>query len=372
MTLSGAIVGKDTLNEVPNPKIATLAPPPITQLSPNNIVTVPIRLSGLDSLGEVFAAAPRLTVLFNKKTLQLYNVPQGYSADSTAQNDTVRVFITPPLNRSTLATLQFRMNPTAELSETTVDVSLESKATKTLAFVLPQAGRIVFAPRKQSSIFRFLAVDSSYKYGDTARIGAYLTGTRDIAEFGITRIQATVPMPLTVAQPLTTVATINGYAMIPMEFVLSTNTNSASAFAQVRIFTTASVSVPLALTDLKAIPNVADFEVFGNAAFLRVRSPQPQLARTADTAARPSIISLAPNPVQNDISLSYSLPNDSFISIRLYDIQGNIVQTLLPRTLRLSGVYTEKFSITDLQQAEYRLILQTDNEVAQSRVIVHR
>lgn len=369
--LLGAIIGKDTLNDVPDPKIATVALPPITQILPRETVMIPITLSGIDSLGEVFSEAPRLTVLFNKRMLALTNLPPNYVIDSTVQNDTVRLSITPPLNSSTLATLQFRMNPNTELSETTVALSLERKATKTLAFLIPEAGRIMIAPRKTATIFRFLVADSLNVHGDTATIGAYLTGTRDIAESGIRLIQATIPIPLTVAQPLATFASMNGYAMVPMEFILSTNSNAASTSARVRIITTSSISVPLELTNLKAIPNAINFDTFGNTAFLRVtgssRSPLPQ---AVDTFTHPHIISIAPNPTHYDISISYSLPRDSFVSIAVYDMQGNIVQTLMRTMRQSSGEHTEKFLIYDLPPNEYRLVLQTDDKIIHSRIML--
>jgi hypothetical protein len=78
-----------------------------------------------------------------------------------------------------------------------------------------------------------------------------------------------------------------------------------------------------------------------------------------------------PNPVSNRSSISYALPRQSDVSIRLFSADGRLVRTV-EQTRRDAGLYTTELRTTELANGTYFVVLET-NEGKESRslVVIH-
>ena len=67
-----------------------------------------------------------------------------------------------------------------------------------------------------------------------------------------------------------------------------------------------------------------------------------------------------PNPFNPSTSISYSIPNNSFVSLKVYDILGNEVVTLVNKT-QAAGNYNISFDASNLSNGVYLYSIKTDN-----------
>lgn len=371
LNLVGAIIGKDTIGTPFDVKYGKISIPTLTRLHPTGIITVPVQLSGLKGLDELYAIPPTITLTYNRQMLEAIHLPNNVTIDSSGQPANTRLLITPALNNSsTLASVQFRGKPDALLSESELALSVDQTPTKTLGVLSAQSGRVAFI-RKSANIFAYILPDKMGQRGDTVSIGAYLTGTRDAADFGINKIRAILQLPSSIAQPLSSFTQDRGINSISMEFTLSTNLNTAAAVTRIKITTTASITIPLDLINAQAVPNAANFEFIGITTFLRVTTAQIATSSALEYS-QPIITSIAPNPIQNDFTISYTLPHESLVSIDLYDLQGNKLQPLVPLQIKDSGNYLVTIPTLNLQTGEYRIVLQTLHTATQARISITR
>lgn len=81
-------------------------------------------------------------------------------------------------------------------------------------------------------------------------------------------------------------------------------------------------------------------------------------------------VKVYPNPVQNDLNLTYTINKDTNITIKVMDVLGNEVATLL--TERVSaGVQTNSFNIASrLNSGFYFVRLSTGSETITKRISV--
>lgn len=71
-------------------------------------------------------------------------------------------------------------------------------------------------------------------------------------------------------------------------------------------------------------------------------------------------ISLYPNPVRDQAALEYELSSTEEVEVNLYDMQGRVVQNLLPRTTKTPGKHAETMLFTDgLPSGTYILTIET-------------
>jgi hypothetical protein len=69
---------------------------------------------------------------------------------------------------------------------------------------------------------------------------------------------------------------------------------------------------------------------------------------------------LYPNPILKEATLKYYLHEDQFMTIRLYDLAGQFIQTFMNSSKKGRGEHQEKLIFnTTLLPGNYRLVLET-------------
>jgi hypothetical protein len=80
-------------------------------------------------------------------------------------------------------------------------------------------------------------------------------------------------------------------------------------------------------------------------------------------ASAPSSFSLSqnyPNPFNQSTSINYSIPSHSFVSLKISDIQGNVIKTLINES-QSAGTYSINFDASGLAPGFYFFRLQSGN-----------
>jgi hypothetical protein len=84
------------------------------------------------------------------------------------------------------------------------------------------------------------------------------------------------------------------------------------------------------------------------------------------------IYSIFPNPVINRTIVSYELKNSDFVSINLYDYNGNIVKNLFNGFIN-SGIHNFLFDATqnkDISQGSYLIVIQSGSNTVIEKLVV--
>ncbi len=76
-----------------------------------------------------------------------------------------------------------------------------------------------------------------------------------------------------------------------------------------------------------------------------------------------------PNPAQSEVLLEYSVPDESFVSITMYNHLGQEIRSVLNER-RARGLYKLKISVGDLQPGAYYYRLRVGSEQRSDRLIV--
>jgi hypothetical protein len=76
-----------------------------------------------------------------------------------------------------------------------------------------------------------------------------------------------------------------------------------------------------------------------------------------------------PNPVSNSTSISYQLPGDGFVCLKIYDALGNEVATLVSSE-QSKGIYTVAFNTEDLSGGMYFYTLRFNDQSESKKMYV--
>jgi len=76
-----------------------------------------------------------------------------------------------------------------------------------------------------------------------------------------------------------------------------------------------------------------------------------------------------PNPVKASTKISYQLPNDGFVSLKIYDALGNEAATLV-NSKQTGGQHTIDFNVSNLGRGVYSYKLIYNNQVSTRKMIV--
>jgi hypothetical protein len=76
-----------------------------------------------------------------------------------------------------------------------------------------------------------------------------------------------------------------------------------------------------------------------------------------------------PNPFNPATTITYAVPQNSFISLRVVDILGNEVQTLVNET-KSAGTYTVSFDATSVPSGVYFYTLEAGNFVSSKKMLL--
>jgi hypothetical protein len=76
-----------------------------------------------------------------------------------------------------------------------------------------------------------------------------------------------------------------------------------------------------------------------------------------------------PNPFNPSTMISYSIPQSSFVTLKVYDIIGNEVATLVNET-KSAGKYDVRFDASNLSNGVYLYSIKTDNFTSTKKMIL--
>ena len=83
----------------------------------------------------------------------------------------------------------------------------------------------------------------------------------------------------------------------------------------------------------------------------------------------PRIFSFFPNPTNSDFSVSYTINEESFVKIELYDMLGNKIKTLLDIQRQSAGNYYSHFSMSELSAGIYLLVFSNNSQTITDKII---
>jgi hypothetical protein len=76
-----------------------------------------------------------------------------------------------------------------------------------------------------------------------------------------------------------------------------------------------------------------------------------------------------PNPFNPATTITYAVPQNSFISLRVFDILGNEVQTLVNET-KSAGTYTVSFDAASVPSGVYFYSLEAGNFISTKKMVL--
>ena len=78
-----------------------------------------------------------------------------------------------------------------------------------------------------------------------------------------------------------------------------------------------------------------------------------------------------PNPFASVTSIAFALPAEQFVSVRVYDLTGRIVESLLEQTLQ-EGTHSVTFNASTLPAGTYRYVVSAGSEMKSGLMILAR
>ena len=83
-----------------------------------------------------------------------------------------------------------------------------------------------------------------------------------------------------------------------------------------------------------------------------------------------NILTIYPNPATTEVTAEYSLTKNAEVSLKLYNLQGALVKTILNET-QVKGNYSEHFTVNNLPKGVYLLHIKVENEIDVKKLIVN-
>jgi plastocyanin len=94
-----------------------------------------------------------------------------------------------------------------------------------------------------------------------------------------------------------------------------------------------------------------------------------QAATGLDETILESNVSVFPNPVVDQLSVRLNLTKSTILEVKLYDIQGKLINTLLPKTM-VSGAFSQTFPFSnEMVQGVYFVRMTIGNNTTYRKVI---
>jgi hypothetical protein len=79
-----------------------------------------------------------------------------------------------------------------------------------------------------------------------------------------------------------------------------------------------------------------------------------------------------PNPANESLTIGFTLGNQTPVSLKLYNINGDLVEILADNKLHNSGLHSKELNVSHLPSGVYALILETKGKREMQRVVVTR
>jgi len=90
-----------------------------------------------------------------------------------------------------------------------------------------------------------------------------------------------------------------------------------------------------------------------------------------DIIINPALFSIFPNPTTDDFSLAYTLENNSFVQIELYNMNGVYIKEFLQIAEQEAGVYYHNFSLSGLPPGMYVVVFKSNSKTISTKIIKH-
>jgi len=90
-----------------------------------------------------------------------------------------------------------------------------------------------------------------------------------------------------------------------------------------------------------------------------------------DEIINPALFSVFPNPTTDDFSLAYTLENNSFVQINLYNSSGVFVKNYIQIAQQDVGVHYHNFSLSGLSSGLYIIVFKSVSKTISSKIIKH-
>jgi spore germination protein YaaH len=84
----------------------------------------------------------------------------------------------------------------------------------------------------------------------------------------------------------------------------------------------------------------------------------------------PTSFSIQPNPFSQTAQLTYQLESSTTVTISIYNVYGQLVQTLLNNELKEKGIVTATIDRANLAIGIYFVQLKTDNYINRMKVVL--
>jgi hypothetical protein len=80
-------------------------------------------------------------------------------------------------------------------------------------------------------------------------------------------------------------------------------------------------------------------------------------------------LSMSPSPFSESARLAYALPSADVVTIRMYDVTGRLVSTLVDHELRSAGPHAETFDGQNLRAGVYLCRIEAGSQRANLKVV---
>ncbi len=288
ITLQGCKL-RDTLWGDTSIKVFTISLPLQTLIRPNTIQQIPLQLTGIRSLQEVFTTPPTITLTFNRNIVEAVDTSNAVVIDSSDVPANTIIRITPPLNSTTLSTLQFRMRSDAIDTIAPLQLGMTSVSSSAPYQQSVQSGSIIF--ERPTFILQTILPSLQGRQGSKVDAVVVLRGTQELAKYGIQRIQTHLKFPSFIARPENAFSTQGSLSIVPITFNLSTSIDTVST--QVRLLLTADsdTTASLMLENMLPLPNAVRLNTSVNSAQIHVIRPNLVVQLAAENiSAKPDEI----------------------------------------------------------------------------------
>lgn len=100
------------------------------------------------------------------------------------------------------------------------------------------------------------------------------------------------------------------------------------------------------------------------------RESRPYLAHNSHTTA--STLRIAPNPAYNRVQISYQLQQEGPVRLKMFNLQGQQVRTILASARQAAGNYRLELSVAAERPGIYILLLEQNGQSCVRRMVIHR
>jgi hypothetical protein len=116
---------------------------------------------------------------------------------------------------------------------------------------------------------------------------------------------------------------------------------------------TTSYPIPWADPTTSYFYRVGVINAGGNSEFSAYKTVKTYAIGISNPNQEKSIYSFYPNPVINNLNFEYVLLNNSSVQLAIYNLNGQMVKTLLNYGQQTVGSYSESFDVSGLERGIY-------------------